>query len=109
MIESEKEIYVSGRHSVSIDLRRKITRDLLVSDYDPIEDFRNLGILTRLNPGARMMNANKGICVSKSEAVSTANHEESKDDLFASDYDIVELLENLTIRSGCILTVQTQS
>ena len=55
------------------------------------------------------MNANQGVCVSKYEAVSAANHEESKDDLFASEYDIVELLENLSIRSGCILPVQIPS
>jgi len=109
IIESEKEIYVSGHRGVSIDRRRKITRDLLVSDYDPIEDFRNLSVMSRFNPDAQVMIANKGICVSKSEAVSTTDHEEIKDDLFASNYDIIELLENLNSRSGCILTVQTPS
>lgn len=104
IFESEKEIYVSGHRSVSADKRRKITLGLLVSDYDPVEDFRNLIVLTRLNPDAQAMNTNKGRCVSKSEAVSSTNHEETKDDLFASDYDIIELLENLTVRSGCILT-----
>jgi hypothetical protein len=55
------------------------------------------------------MNANQGVCVSKYEAVSATNHEESKDDLFVSEYNIIELLENLSIRSGCILPVQTPS
>jgi hypothetical protein len=109
LFESEKEIYVSGRRSVSVDQRQTITRDLLVSDYDPIEDFRNLSVMSRFNTDAQTMNANQGVCVSKYETVSAANHEESKDDLFASEYDIIELLENLNIRSGCILPVQTPS
>jgi hypothetical protein len=109
IIESENEINVRGRRSVSADQRRKITGDLLVSDYDPIADFRNLSVMSRFNTDAQDMNANKSICVSKSEAVSTTHHEESKDDLFASDYDIIELLANLNIRSGCILTVPTPS
>ena len=61
IFESEKEIYVSGHRSVSIDKRRMITRDMFV------------------------------------------------DDLFASDYDIIELLANLNARSGSILTVPTPS
>jgi hypothetical protein len=109
IFESEKEIYVSGHRSVSIDQRRKITRSLLVSDYDPIEDFRNLSVMSRFNTDAQTMNANQGVCVSKYEAVSATNHEENKDDLFASEYDIIELLENLSIRSGCSLTAQTPS
>jgi hypothetical protein len=109
LFESEEEIYVSGHRSVSIDQRRKITRSLLVSDYDPIEDFRNLSVMSRFNTDALTMNANQGVRVSKYEAISATNHEESKDDLFASEYDIIELLENLNIRSGCILTVQTPS
>jgi hypothetical protein len=109
IFESENEIYVSGRRGVSIDQRRTITRDLLVSDYDPVEDFRNLSVMSRFNTDAQTMNANEGVCVIKYEAVSATNHEESKDDLFVSEYDIIELLESLNIRSGCNLTVQTPS
>lgn len=109
IFESENEIYVSGRRSVSVDQRRTITRDLLVSDYDPIEDFRNLSVMSRFNTDAQTMNANQGVCVSKYEAPYATNHEESKDELFASAYDIIELLENLHLRSGCILTAQTPS
>ena len=109
IFESENEVYVSGRFGVSIDQRRTITRDLLASGYDPVEDFRNLSVMSRFNTDAHTMSANQGVRVSKYEAVSAANHEESKDDLFASEYDIIELLENLSIRSGCILTVQSPS
>jgi len=109
IIETEKEIYVSGNRSVSADKRRKITRGLLVSDYDPVEDFRNLNVMSRFAPDAPVMNASKDLRVSKCETVSTTDHVESKDDLFASDYDIIELLENLTIRSGCFPAVQTPS
>ena len=109
IFESEKEIYVSGHRSVSADKRRKIKRGLLVSDYDPVEDFRNLSVMSRFNPDARVTNAMKDLYVSKHETVSTTDHEESKDDLFASDYDIGELLENLTMRSGWIHAAQTPS
>jgi hypothetical protein len=109
IIESETEIYVSGNRSVSADKRRKITRGLLVSDYDPVEDFRNLNVMSRFAPDAPVMNAGKDLRVGKCETVSTTDHEESKDDLFASDYDIIELLENLTIRPGCLPAVQTPS
>lgn len=109
IFESEKEIYVSGIRSVSADKRRKITRGLLVSDYDAVEDFRNLSVVSRFSPDAPVMDAVKDICVSKYETISTTDHEEIRDDLFASDYNIIELLENLTTRSGCILTVQTPS
>ena len=107
IFESEKEIYVSGVRSVSADKRRRITRGLLVSDYDPVEDFRNLSVMSRFSPGAPVMDAVKELCFSRYETVSTTDHEEIRDDLFASDYDIIELLENLTTRSGSILTAQT--
>ena len=107
IFESENEIYVSGIRSVSADKHRKITRGLLVSDYDPVEDFRNLSVVSRFSPDAPVMDAVKDLRVSKCETVSTTDHEEIRDDLFASDYDIIELLENLSARPGCILTVQT--
>ena len=109
IIETEKEIYVSGNRSVSADKRRKITRGLLVSDYDPVEDFRNLNVMSRFDPDALVMNAGNDLRVSRYETGSATDHGQSKDDLFASDYDIIELLENLTIRSGSILPVQTPS
>ena len=109
VFETEKEIYVSGHRSVSEDKRRKITRGLLVSDYDPVEDFRNLGAMHRFNHDARILSASQDQSVSRYETVSSTGHEESKDDLFASNYDIIELLENLTIRPGLTVTVQTPS
>ena len=103
MIESGKEIYVSGRHSVSAGKGRRITRGLLVSDYNPIEDFRNLRVTSRLHPGARTMNTMRDLYGGKVDKGSAVDHGESKDHLFASDYDVCELLENLTVRTGGIL------
>lgn len=103
MIESDKEIYVSGRNSVSAGKGRRITRGLLVSDYNPIEDFRNLRVTSRLHPDARTMNTMRDLYVGKYENRSAVDHGESKDHLFASDYDVCELLENLTVRTGGIL------
>ena len=103
MIESDKEIYVSGRHSVSAGKGRRITRGLLVSDYNPIEDFRNLCVTSQLHPGARTMNTMRDLYGGKVDKGSAVDHGESKDHLFASDYDVCELLENLTVRTGGIL------
>ncbi len=109
LFESETEIYVIGRRGGSADKRRKMTPGLLVSDYDPVEDFRNLGVMPRFNHDARVAYTEKDLCVSQYEAVSATHQEESKDDLFASNYDIIELLENLTVRSSSILAVHTPS
>ena len=103
MIESDKEIYVSGRHSVSAGKGRRITRGLLVSDYNPIEDFRNMCVTSRLHPGARTVNTMRELYGGKVEKGSAVDHGESEDHLFASDYDVCELLENLTIRTAGIL------
>ncbi len=107
IVESEKEIRVSGPRSVSSDKRRTNARDLLVFDYDHAEDFRNISVSARFHPDARGMNAENGISFSTYEAASATDHEETRDDLFASDYDFIELLENLTIRSGRILPAKT--
>ncbi|MRR07733.1 MAG: hypothetical protein EG828_12515 [Deltaproteobacteria bacterium] len=109
MIESDREIYVSGRHSVSAGKGRRITRGLLVSDYNPVEDFRNLRVTSRIHPDARTMNTMRELYGGKVEKGSAVDHGESKDHLFASDYDVCELLENLTVRSGSILAVSTPS
>ncbi len=107
LVETEKEIRVSGRCGASSDERQETPRDLLIFDYDHAQDFLNLSVLSRVHPGAQGMNADSGVSVSKYEAVSATDHEEPKDDLFASDYDFIELLENLTIRSCRILPAQT--
>jgi hypothetical protein len=103
MIESDKEIYVSGRHSVSADKGRRITRGLLVSDYNPIEDFRNLRVTSRILPDARTTNTMRDLCVGKYEKGPVVDRGESKDHLFVSDYDVCELLENLTVPTGGVL------
>ena len=103
LIETENEIYVTGHQGVSAGKGRKITRGLLVSGYDPIEDFRNLRAAARVHPGARAVNTIRDIIVGKYEKVIAADREASNDHLFASDYDVREILENLTARSGGIL------
>jgi hypothetical protein len=107
VIESDKEIYVSGHHGVSAGKGRRITRGLLVSDYNPIEDFRNLRVTSRLHPDALTVNTMRDLYVGKHENKSAVDHGESKDHLFASDYDVCELLESLTVRTGCILASPT--
>jgi hypothetical protein len=103
IFESENEIYVSGRHNVSAGKGRRITRGLLVPDYNPIEDFRNLRVTSRLHPDALTVNTMRDLYGGKYEKGSAVDHGESKDHLFTSDYDVCELLESLTVRTSCIL------
>ncbi len=94
--ETENEIYVTGRQGVPAGKGRTITRGLLVSAYNPVEDFRHLRVFSRPRPGARVMDAMRSIRVGSHEKVSVAAQETAEDHLFVSDYDVRELLESLT-------------
>ena len=109
IIESEKEIYVSETRPASADHGRNIFRDLLASQYDPLEDLRNLTVGSRFDPDFQLHNADKGISVSVYEPVPIHNLEKVTDDLFASEYDLSELLGNLVMKRGLIPTCQTPS
>jgi len=104
IIEREDEIYVTGHPGVPAGKGRTITRGLLVSAYDPVEDFLHMRVTSRLHPYARAGNRIRHIYAGRSEKVSAAGDAELEDHLFASGYDVVELLENLTARSGGVLT-----
>jgi hypothetical protein len=107
--ETEDEIYVTGHPGVPAGKGRTITRGLLVSAYDPVEDFLHLRVTSRLHPDARAGNRIREIYAGRFEKVSAAGDAELEDHLFASDYDVGELLESLTARSGIALAAQMPS
>jgi hypothetical protein len=107
--ESEHEIYVCGHRSASSDHGRHTFRDLIAADYNPLEDLRNLSTRSRFHPGSRLGDADNGISVTGSKPVPINHFESVTDDLFASEYDISELLGNIRVKPGLILTRETAS
>jgi len=103
IIESQEEIYVTGCQGVPAGKGRRITRGLLVCGYDPVEDFLHLRVASRLRTDARAGNTIRKIYAGRFKKVSAAGDAELEDHLFASDYDVGELLGNLTVRSGGVL------
>jgi hypothetical protein len=98
--ESEREIFICEHPSAPVDHLRNIFRDLIASDYDPVEDLRHLSVMSRFHPDLRLVDADKGISVSGFMPVPADNLENVTDDLFASEYDIGELLGNLSLKPG---------
>ncbi len=109
IIESESEIYVCEHCSASTERGGNIFRDLLASAHNPLEALRNLSVKSRFNPDCQLADADKGISVRGYTPVAVHDLERVTDDLFASEYDIRELLGNLTMKPGLILTLQTPS
>ena len=107
--ESENEIYVCDHLSASSDHGRNIFRDLIASDYNPLEDLRNLSTRSRFHLDFQLAAAGKGISVTGLNPVPINNFESVTDDLFASEYDISELLGNIKVKTGLLLTCETPS
>jgi hypothetical protein len=98
--ESETEIFICDHRSGSADHLRNIFRDLIASDYNPVEDLRHLSVMSRFHPDLRLVHADKRISVSGFVPVLVDNLENVADHLFASTYDIGELLGNLRLKPG---------
>jgi hypothetical protein len=107
--ESEHEIYVSEYASASSDHGWNTFRDLIAADYNPLEDLRNLGARSHFHLDFRLGDAGKGISVTGPKPVPINNLESATDHLFASEYDISELLGNIRVKPGLILTCETAS
>jgi len=107
--ESEHEIYVCEHGSASADHGWNIFRDMPAADHDPMEDVRNLSARSSFHPDFRVVDADNGISVSSYKPVPINHNERVTDDLFASEYDICELLENISVKPGLILTCETPS
>jgi hypothetical protein len=107
--ESEHEIYVCGHRSDSSDHGRNTFRDLIAADYNPLEDLHNLSTRSRFYPGSRLGDADKGLSVTGPKPLPLDHIESVTDDLFASEYDISELLGSLRVKPGLILDCETAS
>jgi hypothetical protein len=105
--ESEHEICVCGHRSASSDHGWNIFRELPAADYDPIADVRNLSARSSFHPGFRLADAANGISVSSYKPDPIHNLESATDHLFGSEYDIGELLGNISAKPGLILTCET--
>ncbi len=91
--ESENEILIS-EHC------RDTFHDLIASGQDPLEYLRHLDVMSLLNPDFHPVGVDKGITVSGHEPVAIHDFATVTDDLFASEYDIGELLGNLSLKPG---------
>jgi hypothetical protein len=100
IIESEQEIYVSGLRSDSADHCINIFRDLIASAHDPMEDLPHLSVRSRFHAGILGVDGDKGVTARGFIPVPVNNRENVTDDLFASEYDISELLGNLRRNSA---------
>jgi len=95
IIESEQEIYVSGHRSDFSDHCLNIFRDLIASTHDPMEDLRHLSVRSRFHADILGVDGDNGVSAREFISVPVNNPESVTDDLFASEYDISELLGNL--------------
>jgi hypothetical protein len=109
LIESEKEIYVCEHRATVADHCLSLFRDLLSADHDPVEDLRHIRAATRFHPDLHLVDPDKGISVREYKPVDIDDLASVADDLFASEYDIDELLGNLSMKPGRIYSCQTPS
>jgi hypothetical protein len=95
IIESEQVIYVSGHRSDPADHCLNIFRDLIASAHDPMEDLRHLSVPSRFHADIQVVHVDEGVTARGFIPVPVSDLESVTDDLFASEYDISELLGNL--------------
>ncbi|HET6491112.1 MAG TPA: hypothetical protein VFG28_15255 [Syntrophales bacterium] len=105
LIESEKELRVCGPGST--DQCSDIFGDLIASDHHPLEYLQNLRVRSPLHADLRLVDADKEIPARGFMPVSTDSL--AKDDLFASEYDVSELLGSLCMKPGLIFACQIPS
>jgi hypothetical protein len=105
--ESEHEIYVCDHLSASSDHCRNTYRDLIAADYNPLEDLRNLSARFRIHSDFRLGDTGEEMSANGPKPVPINDYESATDHLFASKYDISELLGNISVTPGRILTCET--
>jgi hypothetical protein len=93
IIEMGEEIYLVNHNPASVENFRTVPRGLCVSDYDPIEDLRNL---RAHNNGYRHVPTEEVSHVTSHKPRPAYGFQETADDLFMSDFDVLETLKHLT-------------
>lgn len=92
IIEMGEEIYLVNHNPVSVENFHTVPRGLCVSDFDPIEDLRNL---KAHNNGYMHVHPEEGRSITNQRPLPAYGFRESADDLFMSDFDVVETLKHL--------------
>ena len=93
IIEMGDEIYLVNHNPASVENLRTVPRGLCVSDYDPIEDLRNL---RAHNKGYGHFPSEDGRRVTSPRPILAYGFQEIADDLFMSDFDVFETLKHLS-------------
>ena len=93
IIEMGEEIYVVNQNPASIENLRTVPRGLFVSDYNPVEDLR---ILNAHNKSQRLIPPEERIRVTSHRPLPACGFQEIADDLFMSDFDVLETLKHLS-------------
>lgn len=92
IIEMGEEIYLVNHNPASIENLRTVPRGLCVSDFDPIEDLRNL----RAHNDFMNISSIRGRHVTSHRPIPAYGYQETADELFMSDFDVLETLKHLT-------------
>lgn len=93
IIEMGEEIYLVNHNPASVENFHTVPRGLCVSDFDPIEDLRTL---RASNNGFKHVSSEEGRCVTSRRPIPAYGFQETADDLFMSDFDVVETLKHLS-------------
>jgi hypothetical protein len=93
IIEMDEEIYLVNHNPASVENFRTVPRGLFVSDYDPIEDLRNL---RAFNNSYRQVSLEESRYVTSHKPPPVYESQEIKEDFFISDFDILETLKYLS-------------
>jgi uncharacterized ubiquitin-like protein YukD len=92
IIEMGEEIYLVNHNPASIENIRTVPRGLFVSDYHPVEDLRALRAATN---SFRHVSLEEG-CMTVRKPLKVFKAEEITNDLFMSDFDVLEILKHLS-------------
>jgi hypothetical protein len=103
IIEMGEEIYLVNHNPASVENFRTVPRGLCVSDYDPVEDLRNV---KAHNKSHRYVPPEERRCVKGHKLIPAYGFQETADDLFMSDFDFLETLKHLTPQSPFVSASQ---
>jgi hypothetical protein len=93
IIEMDEEIYLVNHNPATVENFRTVPRGLCVSDYDPIEDLRNL---RAGNNSYRHVPPEGGSHVTSHMPIPVYGYQDTADDFFMSGFNILETLKHLT-------------
>ena len=102
IIEMGEEIYLVNHNPASVENFHTVPRGLCVSDFDPIEDLRTL----RAHNGYRNITPEERSHVTSHKPIPAYRYQETADELFMSEFDVLETLKHLTPQSPFVPVAQ---